>query len=79
MKKSSRKKNGAKRLNLSAAALAKLDPETRARREVLAKLRKMTAAEFVESLVHAGIYTKSGRLRRAYRDDVNPGAYRPND
>jgi len=73
------KKRAVERLDLSEAALARLDPETRARRRVLAKMRAMTPAEFFAAAVRAGIYTKSGKLTKPYRDDENPSACRPTD
>lgn len=45
----------------------KLDPATKARRAVLADMRKMTSKQLFELAVRAGIYTKQGKLTRPYR------------
>jgi hypothetical protein len=66
------------RLDLSEAALAKLDPETRARRRVLREMRKMTPSELFAIAVRAGIYTKDGKLTKPYRSN-EPSACRPTD
>jgi len=52
-----------------------LDEMTRRRRRVLAELEAMSPAEFFQVLVHAGIYTKNGKLTKHYRSD-EPSAYR---
>lgn len=56
-----------------------LDPDTRARRLVLAEMRAMTSEELFELAVRAGIYTKDGKLTAPYRDDAGPSASRPTD
>lgn len=56
-----------------------LDPETRRRRRVLAELQRMTPQQLFELAVKAGIYTKSGKLTKHYRDDGEPSAYRPTE
>lgn len=56
-----------------------LDPETRARRRVLAEMREMGAEELFELAIRAGIYTRDGRLTPPYRDDAGPSASRPTD
>lgn len=58
---------------------ARLDDETRARREVLAQMREMSTAELFDLAVRAGIYTKQGKLPEPYRDDSAPSAARPTD
>jgi hypothetical protein len=50
-----------------------------ATRRALALAEKMTDEELFQIAVRAGIYTKSGRLRKPYRDDQNPSACRPTD
>jgi hypothetical protein len=57
----------------------KLDEETRVRRRVLAKLGRMSQKELFEIAVRAGIYTRSGKLTKHYRDDAAPSASRPTD
>ena len=58
---------------------ARLDKETRARRRVLIELSKMSQKELFALAVRAGIYTKSGKLTKHYRDDASPSACRPTD
>ena len=53
-----------------------LDEETRQRRRVLAELQRMSNAEIFQLMVRAGIYTKSGKLTKHYRDDAEPSASR---
>lgn len=36
---------------------------------LMARLEKMTSAEFFQTLVEAGIYTPDGELTEHYRDD----------
>ncbi len=57
----------------------KLDSATKARRAVLAEMRKMTSEELFGLAVRAGIYTKQGKLTQPYRDDTAPSAARPTD
>jgi hypothetical protein len=57
----------------------KLDPATKARRAVLADMRKMTSKQLFDLAVRAGIYTRQGKLTRPYRDDTGPSAARPTD
>jgi hypothetical protein len=68
-----------KRAAKKQAAPSALDAETKARRRILAEARKMTDAQLFDVAVRAGIYTRSGRLRKPYRDDQNPSACRPTD
>jgi hypothetical protein len=56
-----------------------LDDETRRRRRVLADLQGMSPKQIFELAVRAGIYTKSGKLTKHYRDDAEPSASRPTD
>lgn len=56
-----------------------LDAETRKRRRSLAKLARMSARELFAIAVRAGIYTKTGKLTKHYRDDAEPSAHRPTD
>ena len=56
-----------------------LDEETRFRRRVLAKMRRMTPEEFFQLCVRAGIYTPDGQLTPWYADDTEPSACRPTD
>jgi hypothetical protein len=39
----------------------------------------MSQKELFKLAVSAGIYTKKGNLRKPYRDDGEPSAYRPRD
>lgn len=68
-----------KRAAKKQSVASTLDPETRARRRVLADARKMSDAQLFDVAVRAGIYTRNGRLRKPYRDDQNPSACRPTD
>jgi len=68
-----------KRAPKKQATSRPLDPETRARRRVLASARKMTDEQLFDVAVRAGIYTRKGRLRKPYRDDQNPSECRPTD
>jgi hypothetical protein len=43
-----------------------LDPDTRARRKVLAEMQAMTPEQVFELAIKAGIYTKAGKLTKAY-------------
>ena len=45
-----------------------LDAETRRRRVALAKMQQMSLDNLAALAVRAGIYTKKGRLRAAYRE-----------
>jgi hypothetical protein len=56
-----------------------LDEETRRRRRVLARMRKMSIEEIFALAVEAGIYTEDGQLAPPYRDDAEPSACRPTD
>jgi hypothetical protein len=56
-----------------------LDEDTRWRRRVLAKLRRLSPQELFEIAVEAGIYTPDGQLTPPYRDDAEPSACRPTD
>ena len=56
-----------------------LDPETKRRREILAKAKKMSADELVQIAVRAGILTEDLELAAPYRDDSEPSACRPTD
>jgi hypothetical protein len=58
---------------------APLDRETAARRRVLNELSKMSQKELFALTVQAGIYTKAGKLTKAYRADGSPSASRPTD
>jgi hypothetical protein len=62
----------------SRKAAAKLDPATRARREVLTAMKRMTPDELFQLAVRAGIYTSGGELTAPYRD-ATPSATRPTD
>ena len=53
-----------------------LDDETRQRRRALVALMQMSTAEVFQLAVRAGIYTKSGRLTKHYRDDPEPSPRR---
>ena len=59
----------------------KAQPETgaEARRRVLNKLGKMSQKDLFGIAVRAGIYTKKGKLKKAYRDEAGPSASRPTD
>lgn len=46
-------------------------PEAQAHKEALERLRRMTPAEQLASLVSAGIYNPDGTLAERYRDDVS--------
>lgn len=63
----------------AVAGRERLDPATKARRAVLADMRKMTSKQLFDLAVRAGIYTKQGKLTRPYRDDTGPSAARPTD
>ena len=56
-----------------------LDSATKARRGVLAEMRKMTSKELFGLAVRAGIYTEQGKLTPPYRDDAAVSASRPTD
>ena len=56
-----------------------VDKETAALRRVSRMLGKMSQEELFALAVEAGIYTKSGRLTKHYRDDASPSASRPTD
>ncbi len=56
-----------------------LDPETKRRREILAKAKKMSADELVQIAIRAGILTEDHELAEPYRDDAEPSACRPTD
>jgi len=58
---------------------APLDRDTAARRRVLNELGKMSQKELFAIAVEAGIYTKSGKLTKHYRNDAAPSASRPTD
>lgn len=53
-----------------------LDEETRRRRRVLARMRRMTPQEFRAAAIRAGIYTEEGELTEPYRSG-EPSACRP--
>jgi hypothetical protein len=46
-----------------------LDRDTLARRRVLANMKKMSPEKILAIAVRAGIYTKDGKLTRAYRSE----------
>jgi hypothetical protein len=56
----------------SSAGATKIDAATKARRAVLAGMKRMSPEELFELAVRAGIYTKKGNLTRAYRDESAP-------
>jgi hypothetical protein len=56
-----------------------VDKETAALRRVDRMLSKMSQKELFALAVRAGIYTKSGKLTKHYRDDAAPSASRPTD
>jgi hypothetical protein len=58
---------------------APVDRELAALQRVSAKLAKMSQKELFALAVEAGIYTKSGKLTKHYRDDAAPSACRPTD
>lgn len=55
------------------------DQETLRRRRALAEMQRMSSDDIFRLAVRAGIYTKSGRLTKHYRDDVEPSRHRPTD
>ena len=82
-----KKKNGAQghaRAKTTAKVLLDpnapgLDKETRLRRRSLAKMQQLSTDEVFQLAVRAGIYTKSGKLTKHYREDAEPSASRPSD
>jgi hypothetical protein len=69
-----------------SAPRAKLDPNapgldeaTRRRRRALAEMQRMSTDDLFKLAVRAGIYTKSGKLAKHYRDDGEPSRHRPTD
>ena len=56
-----------------------LDEATRMRRRALAEMQRMSTDEIFKLAVRAGIYTKSGKLTKHYRDDGEPSRHRPTD
>lgn len=61
-------KDGRRKIKLDPNAPG-LDDETRQRRRALVALMRMSTREVFQLAVRAGIYTKSGRLTKHYRDD----------
>ena len=58
---------------------APVDRETAVLRRVSNKLGKMSQKELFAIAVEAGIYTKTGKLTKHYRNDAAPSASRPSD
>ena len=58
---------------------ASVDAGTQVRRQVLAKMGRISPGELFKLAVRAGIYTEKGKLTRPYRDDAGPSASRPTD
>ena len=57
-----------------------VDPATKARREVLAAMEKMSGTQLLDLAIRAGIYTKDGQLTPPYREETTPvvwGTRRP--
>jgi hypothetical protein len=71
-------RNGKPKVKLDPNAPG-LDEETRRRRQVLADMQRMNPKQLLQLAVRAGIYTKSGKLAKEYRDDAAPSASRPTD
>jgi hypothetical protein len=63
----------AKKTTAKNSAKAPLTEEA-ARKLVLRKLSKMSQVQLFELGQRAGIYTKTGKLTKRYRDDAEPAA-----
>ena len=63
----------AKKTKVKSKAKGPLTEEA-ARQLVLKKLGRMSQAKLFELGQRAGIYTKSGKLTKHYRDDAEPAA-----
>jgi len=63
----------AKKTKAKSRAKAPLTEEA-ARKLVLKKLSKMSQVKLFELGQRAGIYTKTGKLTKRYRDDAEPAA-----
>ena len=63
----------AKKAKAKSRAKAPLTEEA-ARKLVLKKLSKMSQVQLFELGQRAGIYTKTGKLTKRYRDDAEPAA-----
>ena len=63
----------AKKTTAKSKPMAPLSEEA-ARKLVLKKLGKMSRTQLFELGQRAGIYTKTGKLTKPYRDDAEPTA-----